>query len=121
MPYTSKATLYERHLQSAMLALLSAVSIWGGTTLLEVSQHMAASTEKVSALVETVKGIDSRLMVLEQRVALASEDRYRGRDADRDRQVIASALALRDKMIDAVEADLDRLEARVRQIEDGHE
>lgn len=86
----------EKHIQTIIAAVLLALVLWAGSTMLDVRDRMTKLEAGGVAL-------QAQVAALQVQLTAASDDRYRASDARRDFEA-------RDRRMEKYEERLDRLE-----------
>ena len=92
----------ERHLQTAIGAVLIGLVFWVGNTLSTAETQMAVLDERVSNLTTEVSALRGQ-------IADGVDDRYRARDAQRDFSRVWAHMSSVDEQLDELERRLEAI------------
>lgn len=83
----------ERHIQTILTALILAILVWVGSTLIDVSEQQAVQVVQIQALNERIAEMKE-----------STRDRYTRSDASRDKEAMQERMKSFERRLDQVES-----------------
>ena len=95
---SNRGTIIERHAQTIIVAILLALLLWAGATLLTIRDDVTTLKVQVAALEGTVRS--------------AGDDRFRGSDWRREREIIEARFNRIEMLLEKHIEQMDRRNSR---------